>query len=75
MTEEEFSAVVEAIDDAFQKVDPSVETALNAMGYLTALTISEFPEDEQQTVLDGVLHSIKKNVELMSKGTKGRTLQ
>jgi len=75
MTEEEFSAVVEAIDDAFQKVDPSVETALNAMGYLTALTISEFPEDEQQTVLDGVLHSIKKNVELMSNKTKGRTLQ
>jgi hypothetical protein len=75
MTEEEFSAVVEAIDDAFQKVDPSVETALNAMGYLTALTISEFPEDEQQTVLDGVLHSIKKNVELMSNRVKGRTLQ
>ena len=75
MTEEEFSAAVEAIDDAFQKVDPSVETALNAMGYLTALTISEFPEDEQETVLDGVLHSIKKNVELMSNKTKGRTLQ
>lgn len=75
MTEDEFSAAVEAIDDAFQKVDPSVETALNAMGYLTALTISEFPEDEQETVLDGVLHSIKKNVELMSNKTKGRTLQ
>jgi hypothetical protein len=75
MTEDEFSAAVEAIDATFQKVDPSVETALNAMGYLTALTISEFPEDEQQTVLDGVLHSIKKNVELMSNKTKGRTLQ
>jgi hypothetical protein len=75
MTEEEFSAAVEAIDATFQKVDASVETALNAMGYLTALTISEFPEDEQQTVLDGVLHSITKNVELMSNKTKGRTLQ
>jgi hypothetical protein len=75
MTEDEFSAAVEAIDDAFQKVDPSVETALNAMGYLTALTISEFPEDEQETVLDGVIMSLRKNVELMSNKTKGRTLQ
>jgi|688.fasta_scaffold455114_3 hypothetical protein len=74
MTEEEFSAAVEAIDDAFQKVDPSVETALNAMGYLTALTISEFPEDEQETVLDGVIMSLRKNVAMMGTGAKGRTL-
>lgn len=75
MSEDEFSAAVEAIDGAFQKVDPSVETALNAMGYLTALTISEFPEDEQETVLDGVIMSLRKNVAMMSNKTKGRTLQ
>lgn len=75
MTEDEFSAAVEAVDAAFQKVDASVEAALNAMGYLTALTISEFPEDEQETVLDGVLMSIRKNVAMMGRDNQGVTLQ
>ena len=75
MTEEEFNAAVGAVDDAFQKVDASVETALNAMGYLTSLTISEFPEDEQKAVLESVINSLRKNVEMMSNKAKGRTLQ
>jgi len=75
MTEEEFSAAVDAVDAAFQKVDASVETALNAMGYLTSLTISEFPDDEQETVLEGVIMSIRKNVEMMGAKAKNRTLQ
>ena len=75
MTEEEFNAAVGAVDDAFQKVDASVETALNAMGYLTSLTISEFPEDEQETVLESVINSLRKNVAMMSNKAKGRTLQ
>jgi hypothetical protein len=45
------------------------------MSYLTSLTISEFPEDEQEEVLESVLHSIRKNVEMMSNRVKGRTLQ
>ena len=75
MTEEEFNAAVEAVDDAFRKVDASVETALNAMGYMTSLTISEFPEDEQETVLESVINSLRKNVAMMSNKAKGRTLQ
>jgi len=75
MTDEEFEAAVDAVDAAFQKVDASVEVALNAMGYLTSLTISEFPEDEQDVVLESVINSIRKNVEMMSNRTKGRTLQ
>lgn len=75
MTEDEFSAAVEAVDAAFQKVDASVEAALNAMGYLTALTISEFPEDEQEQVLNGVLMSIRKNVAMMGRDNQGVTLQ
>lgn len=75
MTEDEFSAAVEAVDAAFQKVDASVETALNAMGYLTALTISEFPEDEQEQVLNGVLMSLRKNVAMMGRDNQGVTLQ
>ena len=74
MTEEEFSEAVDAVDAAFQKVDASVETALNAMGYLTSLTISEFPDDEQETVLEGVIMSIRKNVEMMGAKVKNRTL-
>ncbi len=75
MTEDEFSAAVEAVDAAFQKVDASVEAALNAMGYLTALTISEFPEDEQEQVLNGVLMSLRKNVAMMGRDNQGVTLQ
>ena len=75
MTEEEFSDAVDAVDEAFQKIDASVETALNAMGYLTSLTISEFPDDEQETVLEGVIMSIRKNVEMMGAKVKNRTLQ
>lgn len=75
MTEEEFNAAVGAVDDAFQKVDASVETALNAMGYLTSLTISEFPEDEQKAVLERVINSLRKNVAMMGTKTKKRTLQ
>lgn len=75
MTDEEFETAVDAVDAAFQKVDASVEVALNAMGYLTSLTISEFPEDEQETVLDGVIMSLRKNVAMMGTGAKGRTLQ
>ena len=75
MTDEEFEAAVDAVDAAFQKVDASVEVALNAMGYLTSLTISEFPEDEQDVVLESVINSIRKNVEMMSNRAKGRTLQ
>lgn len=75
MTEEEFNAAVEAVDDAFQKVDASVETTLNAMGYMTSLTISEFPEDEQKAVLESVINSLRKNVAMMSNKAKGRTLQ
>ena len=75
MTEEEFSDAVDAVDAAFQKVDASVETALNAMGYLTSLTISAFPEDEQETVLEGVIMSIRKNVEMMGAKVKNRALQ
>ena len=75
MTEEEFSDAVDAVDEAFQKVDASVETALNAMGYLTSLTISEFPDDEQETVLEGVIMSIRKNVAMMSNKAMGRTRQ
>ena len=75
MKESEFEAAVEAVDNAFQLADASVEVALNAMSYLTSLTISEFPEDEQEEVLESVLHSIRKNVELMSNRAKGRTLQ
>lgn len=75
MTEEEFNAAVEAVDDAFRKVDASVETALNAMGYLTSLTISEFPEDEQKAVLESVINSLRKNVAMMGTKTKKRTLQ
>ena len=75
MTEEEFNAAVGAVDDAFQKVDASVETALNAMGYLTSLTISEFPEDEQKAVLESVINSLRKNVAMMGTKTKKRTLQ
>lgn len=75
MTDEEFETAVDAVDAAFQKVDASVEVALNAMGYLTSLTISEFPEDEQDVVLESVINSIRKNVEMMSNRAKGRTLQ
>ena len=75
MTEEEFSDAVDAVDEAFQKIDASVETALNAMGYLTSLTISEFPDDEQETVLESVINSLRKNVAMMSNKAKGRTLQ
>jgi len=75
MTDEEFETAVDAVDAAFQKVDASVEVALNAMGYLTSLTISEFPEDEQDVVLESVINSIRKNVEMMSNRVKGRTLQ
>lgn len=75
MKESEFEAAVDAVDNAFQLADASVEVALNAMSYLTSLTISEFPEDEQEEVLESVLHSIRKNVELMSNRAKGRTLQ
>ena len=75
MKEEEFEAAVDAVDKAFQLADASVEVALNAMGYLTSLTISEFPEDEQDVVLESVINSIRKNVEMMSNRVKGRTLQ
>jgi uncharacterized protein with GYD domain len=75
MKESDFEAAVEAVDNAFQLADASVEVALNAMGYLTSLTISEFPEDEQEEVLESVINSIRKNVEMMSNRVKGRTLQ
>ena len=75
MKESEFEAAVDAVDNAFQLADASVEVALNAMSYLTSLTISEFPEDEQEEVLESVLYSIRKNVEMMSNRVKGRTLQ
>ena len=75
MKESEFEAAVEAVDNAFQLADASVEVALNAMSYLTSLTISEFPEDEQEEILESVINSIRKNVEMMSNRTKGRTLQ
>ena len=75
MKESEFEAAVDAVDNAFQLADASVEVALNAMSYLTSLTISEFPEDEQEEVLESVINSIRKNVEMMSNRVKGRTLQ
>lgn len=75
MTDEEFETAVDAVDAAFQKVDASIETALNAMGYLTSLTISGFPEDEQEEVLDMIITSLRKNIEMMSNKPRGRILQ
>ncbi len=75
MTADEFSAAVEAVDAAFQKVDASVETALNAMGYLIALTISEFPEEEQEESLEMFITTLRTNAAMIFREENEVTLQ
>lgn len=72
--EKEFTAAIDAVDEALQKIDASVEVAVNAFGYLTALTISEFPKEEQQPYLKHFITTLQKNVELFSEENEARVV-
>lgn len=72
--EKEFTAAVDVVDEALQTIDASVETALNVFGYLTALTISEFPKEEQQPYLKHFITTLQKNVELFSEENEARVV-
>ena len=73
--DEEFRIAVGAIDEALQSVDATVDAAINAFGYLTALTISEFPEDEQDESLEMFITTLRKNATMMFKDNNKVTLQ
>ena len=73
--DEEFRIAVEAIDNALQKADATVDAALNAFGYLAVLTISEFPEDEQDESLELFITALRKNAAMAFKGNNKVTLQ
>lgn len=72
--EKEFTAAVDVVDEALQTIDASVETALNVFGYLTALTISEFPKEDKQPCLKHFIATLRKNVELFSEENETRVV-
>jgi hypothetical protein len=75
MIHQETHDAVEAIDGALQRIDASVEAALNAFNYLAASTISSFPEEDQEESLEMFIDTLRTNAAVLCREENGATLQ
>ena len=75
MIYQETRNAVEAIEGALQRIGASVEAALNAFNYLTASTISSFPEEDQEESLKVFIDTLRTNAAVLCREENGATLQ
>jgi hypothetical protein len=58
-----------------QSIDSSVEAALNAFNYLTAVTIAVFPEEDQEESLEMFIDTLRTNAAMIFREENEVTLQ
>ena len=75
MIHQETQDAIEAIDRALQSIDSSVESALNAFNYLTAVTIAVFPEEDQESSLEDFITTLRTNAAMIFREENEVTLQ
>jgi len=75
MIHQETQDAIEAVDRALQSIDSSVEAALNAFNYLTAVTIAVFPEEDQEESLEMFISTLRTNAAMIFREENEVTLQ
>jgi len=75
MIHQETQDAIEAVDRALQSIDSSVEAALNAFNYLTAVTIAVFPEEDQEESLEMFIDTLRTNAAMIFREENEVTLQ
>jgi len=75
MIHQETQDAIEAVDRALQSIDSSVEAALNAFNYLTAVTIAVFPEEDQEESLELFIDTLRTNAAMIFREENEVTLQ
>lgn len=75
MIHQETQDAIEVVDRALQSIDSSVEAALNAFNYLTAVTIAVFPEEDQEESLEMFIDTLRTNAAMIFREENEVTLQ